>query len=1043
MITRRIFVCMMCVVAPAVLLVLGHGFLVRAAATATSVCGTLNSDTTWTAAGSPYEVCPGGVTVAQSASLTVSPGVTVQFLSGGRLTVSGEMVASGTPTQPITFTGVVTTPGSWSGILGYNPATTPARITLNYVTLEYGGISSYYGAQVYADNSYLTMTHSLVRSGAGSGIYHEGDAAIVVHGTHFEDNANDAVRIVSAARGLDLGGLTAAGNGRDVVHIASTSYLSGRQHLPAPGLPYMIDAVIGNQAGDSLTIDPGNELQFSSSGYLNIGGELKAIGLPGEPITLTGQTKTPGAWIGLVVYGGQTPANAQLEYTTVEYGGRNPNGANVSVTNGFLLARYSKVRSSQYDGVQFNSQGMGSLLNSQIEDNAVYGVRNAQPTRQVLATNNWWGDPSGPDSDQAICGPGAGERITAGILFKPVLTDTSVTAPFPLSDTPNLTLAPRRWFAPADGSSRVYFDITLTDGNGAPLPGRTVRLLSSLGVVSDGGVTDTHGRTLAYLVSNVAGDADVSAALDATACEGAMSPTATVTFTEPLDITELFPDSAAPYLERGISVSPLPVIVGVPTTIQVRLKNPLPEPITVDVSFGFAQSSVGLAFGPIKDIVGLEIAANDSMLLSADWLPVLSGHYCVQVTYNITAVGGSSSRVPLQGGSGRSQFNLSAQPGPMGSPNDKAILDRADKSWNRVSKLAPRGRNIQVGILTAWWNAIKRVAGISSESLGGDPPRQDYAQPTLPIWSTTQEVQPNASISPARAAAINAASAALADAAAYGTAAALALDRYAGASEAEELTWAAQQASARLYYEQEMGYALLVYADRLEDFIQVLIDESETGLDVTRQDVVSYQQSLAADGFTAQEIADYRLAGLTDAQIEAYLQEIIAADPDDLAGNILDFYTEEADISRELGAALLQSSSYSPGLSVGGSPGLRAPTASGNAMAQIDNTVVTLQVGNPLTQTAVIDLQARRIELPADWMVSVSPAQVTLAPGEQTTATVTVLTGSLVQQGAQPQVAVEGYAGDLLLGGVVVEIVVPQYVIFDGNARLYLPLMKK
>lgn len=201
--------------------------------------------------------------------------MTVQFLSGGRLTVSGEMVASGTPTQPITFTGVVTTPGSWSGILGYNPATTPARITLNYVTLEYGGISSYYGAQVYADNSYLTMTHSLVRSGAGSGIYHEGDAAIVVHGTHFEDNANDAVRIVSAARGLDLGGLTAAGNGRDVVHIASTSYLSGRQHLPAPGLPYMIDAVIGNQAGDSLTIDPGNELQFSSSGYLNIGGELK------------------------------------------------------------------------------------------------------------------------------------------------------------------------------------------------------------------------------------------------------------------------------------------------------------------------------------------------------------------------------------------------------------------------------------------------------------------------------------------------------------------------------------------------------------------------------------------------------------------------------------------------------------------------------------------------------------------------------------------------------------------------------------------------
>ena len=37
------------------------------------------------------------------------------------------------------------------------------------------------------------------------------------------------------------------------------------------------------------------------------------------------------------------------------------------------------------------------------------------------------------------------------------------------------------------------------------------------------------------------------------------------------------------------------------------------------------------------------------------------------------------------------------------------------------------------------------------------------------------------------------------------TAAALALDRYAGASEAHNLIWAAQQANARLYYEQPWG----------------------------------------------------------------------------------------------------------------------------------------------------------------------------------------------------------------------------------------------
>ena len=77
-----------------------------------------------------------------------------------------------------------------------------------------------------------------------------------------------------------------------------------------------------------------------------------------------------------------------------------------------------------------------------------------------------------------------------------------------------MTLTPRRWFAPADNLTRIYFDITVRDGNGAPIPGRTVRLTTSLGAVTDGGITDPNGKTLAFLTSTSVGDAVVTASLD-------------------------------------------------------------------------------------------------------------------------------------------------------------------------------------------------------------------------------------------------------------------------------------------------------------------------------------------------------------------------------------------------------------------------------------------------------------------------------------------------------------------------------------------------
>jgi len=145
----------------------------RAAMTNTPACGVINTNTTWLLINSPYIVCTGGITISPSAALTIEPGVTVQFENAGtnRLYVSGELNAIGTSTQPITFTGLVTTPGSWGGLAANNTAIAPAVVSLSYVTLEYGGVNGSYGAQLYADQAVVTVTHSLIRNGDSHGVY--------------------------------------------------------------------------------------------------------------------------------------------------------------------------------------------------------------------------------------------------------------------------------------------------------------------------------------------------------------------------------------------------------------------------------------------------------------------------------------------------------------------------------------------------------------------------------------------------------------------------------------------------------------------------------------------------------------------------------------------------------------------------------------------------------------------------------------------------------------------------------------------------------
>jgi hypothetical protein len=267
-------------------------------------------------------------------------------------------------------------------------------------------------------------------------------------------------------------------------------------------------------------------------------------------------------------------------------------------------------------------------------------------------------------------------------------------------------------------------------------------------------------------------------------------------------------------------------------------------------------------------------------------------------------------------------------------------------------------------------------------------------------------------------------------------AATVSLDRYSGAANANDLYWASEQAAMLIYFKEESGATMLEVADRLDALLDVMLSEGIEDLTVLVPTVEAYQARLASTGFNSEEIEAARSIGLSDGEIETIRQTRIAADPAEVAGSVVTRLAEIAADLRLLGPVLMNPPNFDETDS-GMVAGAAAPSTS---LARIFVSQTPFQIGNPLPTAAIVDLRVRRLDVPADWMVSVSPTSVDLAAGEVVTGLITIRPGLPAVQGAQPRVAVEGYIDDQLIGGVVVEIMVPRHVAAGRKQQVYLPL---
>lgn len=345
---------------------------VRVSVHATTVSGVITTNTEWTIDDSPI-TCNGGVRVAPNATLTIDPGVTVNFGTYGSMSVSGTLTAVGAPDNPITFT----TPNSQT--IGIFPTFLPPPF-FQYVNFNNVYISASSSTEIDNCNFSFVTPQTAITVTAGSPTI--SNNKIVFTGQDPNHNAYGV--------NVNFGTPTITNNEFD-----GNGQLTG----------------INAQSSTPFTVS--NNL-FSNC-WIGVKAETR--------VTLTVQGNTfEGCNDGLDInqVASLTITNNLID-SCLRYG----------INGGGSI--YSNTISNNPIGV--HNPYSGSILNNNIVGSSIDSVTAA--SANVDAQNNWWGTTDAPTINQTVydfhCDPGLGTIQFVPFLTEPSLSAPAIPLNTPLT----------------------------------------------------------------------------------------------------------------------------------------------------------------------------------------------------------------------------------------------------------------------------------------------------------------------------------------------------------------------------------------------------------------------------------------------------------------------------------------------------------------------------------------------------------------------------------------------------------------------------------
>jgi hypothetical protein len=276
-----------------------------------------------------------------NSGLLISEGTTIRFASDVGLEVSGDgyLIARGTETEKVTFTGLVEEAGFWKGIVIFN---NNINNELDHTIVSYGG-STAFGFGIPKVNigiesgDRLAITNSEIFGSAEYGVYVElGGELLDFANNDLHDNGSYPIALsTDNASKIDAASVFNVGNGDNSVNLLGNTLNQGSTEISLVDLsnntPYYLTGNLSVQSG--LVLEDGVDIEVAIDDQINVdnNGYLIADGTEANGITITGKTKSPGAWQGIVIYTND-PRNL-LNFVTVSHGGSSAIGFGVPKVN--------------------------------------------------------------------------------------------------------------------------------------------------------------------------------------------------------------------------------------------------------------------------------------------------------------------------------------------------------------------------------------------------------------------------------------------------------------------------------------------------------------------------------------------------------------------------------------------------------------------------------------------------------------------------------------------------------------------------------------